>query len=144
MQATAFMAKRAHRQSVAERQAVLDDVVHMTPARLDLLYTIRTEGRRPDLDLERPEEWTELALGTRLRQDTLRRVLALHPSTVSKMLVRLEELGWVVNEGPANDDGRTNVICLTANGVIALDEAMRRVLRAARRQRKPERLRLSA
>ena len=136
MQATAFMAKRAHRQSVAARQALLEDVTHMTPARLDLLYTIRTEGRCPDLDLERPSSWTELAIGVRLRQDTLRRVLALHPSTVSKMLVRLEELGWIINEGPANDDGRTNVICLTDAGRTALDAAMDRVMRAAKRRRR--------
>jgi DNA-binding MarR family transcriptional regulator len=135
MHATPFMAKRAHRQSVAERQALLVHVAHMTPARLDLLYTIRTEGRCPDLDLD-DREWTVLAIGTRLRQDLLRRALALHPSTVSKMLDRLEDIGWVKNEGPSGDDGRTNVICLTDEGKLALDEAMRQVLRTPRRRRK--------
>jgi len=93
----------------------------MTPARFDLLYCVRQVG---------------LSLGAKPRasrlfgieQAALGRALGLQRSTVSKMLKRLEGMGWV-ERSPATDDRRQKYVRLSEEGLRRIWRAMRRVFR---------------
>ena len=108
-----FMVKRVHLKGVAFGKMVVEAIAGMTPARFDLLFVIRTadqvDGRGP--------------LGMEVGQGAILRQLGLHPSTVSKMVTRLVELGWVTTSQSARDRRRT-VVRLTAGGARAIDRAM--------------------
>src|SRR5690606_33897973 len=57
-------------------------------------------------------------------QADIRQRLGLHPSTVSKMIKRLVEMGWLAREKDSWDR-RRNVIVLTALGMRKIVKAMR-------------------
>jgi DNA-binding MarR family transcriptional regulator len=92
----------------------------MTPARFDLLYLVRQVGLvgRPYLDP---------LVGGR-SQKAIVRILGVSRQTVSKMLNRLEQLGWVARTR-ALDDRRTRNVVLTKEGLRRIWRAMRRVFR---------------
>jgi DNA-binding MarR family transcriptional regulator len=121
MHAVTFQIKRAHLRGVIfGRKAVEKKLPDMTPARFDLLYAIRKDSAD--------------ALVTRLcgyasRQDLIWKALGLHPSTVSKMIKRLVQLGWLRVERRAPEDERTNVVYMTKDGVRVLQRAMRIIFR---------------
>src|SRR5215475_11440027 len=117
MHAVTFSIKRAHLGGVAFGKRVVKKVHGMTPARYDLLYVIRTANGRC------------VTHGTAyfLRQDTIRARLGLHPSTVSKMIKRLIEMGWLQKERRPVEDARTNIIQLTRRGLKDIKSAMRLV-----------------
>jgi DNA-binding MarR family transcriptional regulator len=118
MHSVTFQIKRAHLRAVAFGKGVIERrVKNMTPARFDLMYAIRTyrvQGARP--------------IGTTLEQNTLCKRLGLHSSTVSKLIKRLVQLGWLENLGRGGDR-RTNVIALTEKGIRSIVKAMRIVFR---------------
>jgi DNA-binding MarR family transcriptional regulator len=94
-------------------------VKDMTPARFDILCFARQRWIQFDPCA------TQRGLTT---QRAITRALGLHPSTVSKMLKRLEELGWLTRY-PDYDDSRVKAVELTPLGVRKAWEAMRRVFR---------------
>ncbi len=87
------------------RYALQVFVDQMTPARFDFLYAISLEGNR-----------------STLRQ--LRKHLGLHPSTISKMAKRLEQLGFV-RRYSATDDRRRVYVQFTRMGRKAFKRARR-------------------
>jgi DNA-binding MarR family transcriptional regulator len=115
MHAVTFATKRAHLGGVAFGKKVVKKVHGMTPARFDLMYVIRTAYGR----------CVTAGRAYFLRQDTLRKRLGLHPSTVSKMIKRLIEIGWLEKERRPVEDARTNIIQLTRKGLKAIKRAMR-------------------
>jgi DNA-binding MarR family transcriptional regulator len=117
MHQVTFTTKRAHLQGVAFGKRVVKKVHGMTPARYDLMYVIRTAYGR----------CVTAGVAYFLRQDTLRKRLGLHPSTVSKMISRLIEIGWLQKERRPIEDARTNIIQLTKKGLKAIKRAMRLV-----------------
>src|SRR5262245_21710400 len=120
MHCVTFMLKRAHLQNVTFGRRVLKKVRGMTPARFDLLYLLRRVA------LSEGPSFHPLA-ATRL-QSGLRKDLGLHRSTVSKMLKRLEEMGWIRRERNTIDR-RTFSVRLTELGLRRIWRAMRRVFR---------------
>ncbi|MFO0740948.1 MAG: MarR family transcriptional regulator [Labilithrix sp.] len=91
----------------------------MTPARFDVLCFAR-------------QRWIQFDPGPLARglttQRAITKALHLHPSTVSKLLKRLEEMGWITR-APDYSDARVKVVELTKLGVRKIWEAMRRVFR---------------
>ena len=71
-----------------------EDIEDMTPARFDLLYLVRTKRY----------VWMTVT------QESLWKRLGVDPSTVSKMLTRLVELGWVEKEKPSEGNRRTRSV----------------------------------
>lgn len=118
MHAITFELKRAHLRGVAFGSSVIKKRVKgMTPARFDLMYAIRVAFLMPG-GRRWPIATTEL-------QATIRRRLGLHPSTVSKMIKRLVEMGWLEKQGKFCLDRRVNVIALTELGMRKIVKAMR-------------------
>src|SRR5262249_41734336 len=74
------------------------------------------------------EKLAEQIGGFAMRQDGLRRTLGLHPSTVSKMITRLVQLGWL-RKTRSLEDRRTFDVRLTDVGLRRLRRAMRLVFR---------------
>jgi DNA-binding MarR family transcriptional regulator len=127
MHAMSFALKRAHLRAVAFGRKAIGHVEGMTPSRFDLLYLLRRveilckpachplDGARAQLELV---------------QD-----LGLHRSTVSKMLKRLEEMGWI-RRTRCLLDRRINNVALTELGLRAIWRAMRRVFRGKKLPRR--------
>jgi DNA-binding MarR family transcriptional regulator len=93
----------------------------MTPARFDLLYVIR----HGVIELR--------GVGERfmsMLQKDIRVALGLHPSTVSKMVGRLRQIGWIEPASVDDDDERARVVQLTEEGARQIDEATRHVFEA--------------
>ena len=107
MHPTFFRMKRAHHSSLRVGRAMLRDagLEPLTPARFDLLYVVHqaSHGFIP--------------------QKELTQRLGLHPSTVSKMLTRLEELGLAFREY-SPDDGRERDVYLTRAGRELIERAI--------------------
>jgi DNA-binding MarR family transcriptional regulator len=106
-----FGLKAAHLGAVGFAKGFLGIVPHMTPARYDLLYVIRMSGNI-------------FGRSHALDQSELRRMLGLHASTVSKMIKRLVEIGWLA-KNLGRRPRRTNSIHLTEAGFEALELARR-------------------
>jgi len=109
-----FILKQAHLKNVSFGKKVLSELPGMTPARFDLLWLLRRAVAAAGPGWKRTD-------GARL-QSTLWKDLGLHRSTVSKMLNRLEEMGWIRRER-AVDDGRTFTIGLTKKGLEMIGRA---------------------
>jgi DNA-binding MarR family transcriptional regulator len=120
MHALSFALKRAHLQAVAFGRGIIGHVEGMTPARFDLLYHLR----RIEI-LYKPECHP---LDAARAQYELVRDLGLHRSTVSKMLKRLEQMGWI-RRMRCLLDKRVNNVALTEVGLRAIWRAMRSVFR---------------
>ena len=133
MHAVSFAAKRLHLATNTFGQRVLDGakVRGMTPARFDLLCLLRQPGielqKRFRHDKKSKLPWPG-ANEAFLRQCVIVRKLGLHASTVSKMVKRLCEMGWVTvsRDYP---DRRFKVVVATPLGLRRIWEAMRRVFR---------------
>lgn len=119
MHSIMFALKRAHLTTVAAGQEAVAKVDGMTPARFDLLCLLRQAS------LMLPKG-SEILRG--MFQESLCFRLGLHPSTISKMLKRLEEMGWITRERDF-DDRRKKVVFFTALGLRRAWRAMRRVFR---------------
>ena len=92
MHSLTFHAKRFHLGAVAFGKKVVAKVKGMTPARFDLMYAIRITNSGCPL--------TNRLCGYFLRQDRLRKILGLSPSTVSKLIKRLVQMGWIGQHPP--------------------------------------------
>jgi DNA-binding MarR family transcriptional regulator len=106
MDSTMFSVKRAFLRTVSFGRQALEPF-GLTPARFDLMFLLRNNPYRP--------------------QGELWRILGLHPSTVSKMLKRLEQLD-LVWRGPNPDDGRQTLCRLSPDGEKALEAAIAELL----------------
>jgi DNA-binding MarR family transcriptional regulator len=116
MHAISFAAKRVHLRTVAFGQALVRNVPGMTAARFDLLYLLygsrRTEfGPRHPLQVAR-------------RISGLARDLGLHRTTISKMVKRLVEMGWLKRRREVEWDVRNAVVSFTELGLRSLADAM--------------------
>ena len=116
MHAVTFAAKRAHWSSVAFGREVVKSIRDMTPARFDILFVIRVSP------------WIDGPRQTDVPQDAIWKRLGLSRATMSEMLARLEELGWV-RRLRHEDDRRRKVVYLTKLGLRRIDDALRIVLR---------------
>lgn len=112
-----FALKRAHLMTVAAGQKAVEKVEGMTPARFDLLCLLRQAS------LILPT-----GFGRGMWQEAIYTRLALHPSTISKMLKRLEEMGWIRRVRDP-DDGRRRIVYFTELGFRRTWQAMRRIFR---------------
>jgi DNA-binding MarR family transcriptional regulator len=93
----------------------------LTAARFDLLYALM------------PSRGEDLTIRAKL-QSSLRRILGVSASVVSRMLQSLEKLGLVTRERPARrGDRRQRLVRLTAVGIECITAAHRMLLRAAKR-----------
>jgi DNA-binding MarR family transcriptional regulator len=102
MDSTMFSVKRAFLRTVSFGRQALEPF-GLTPARFDLMFLLRDNPYRPQGDL-----W---------------KILGLHPSTVSKMLKRLDQLNLVWRNGDPEDERRT--LCrLSPDGEKALEAAI--------------------
>ncbi len=124
MEKVAYQMKRAHwkvtwvairlfeRRAVDWKEPVL---LEMTPARLDILYLIQQRlawagsGKGP---------MPAMALGDIIKK------LGLHPSTISKCVKRMAQLG-LVTRGQSPVDARQTIVKLTPWGLEGLDAAFR-------------------
>jgi DNA-binding MarR family transcriptional regulator len=104
MHPTLFSLKRGHLTSLRYSRKILRPHEPLTPARYDLMIAV---ARAP---------------GARVLQRNLISDLGLHPSTVSKMLTRMEELG-LVQRSIDERDGRRRVVTLASQGVLLLQAA---------------------
>jgi DNA-binding MarR family transcriptional regulator len=120
MHPVSFRLKRAHLCAVAVGRKAVERVGGMTPARFDLLYAVRQTALCVG-PLHSP-----LMYGR--TQKELTQLLGLSRATVSKMLKRLEQMGWVRRK-PAADDRRMKYVTLTEEGLRRTWRAMRRVFR---------------
>ena len=132
MHAISFHAKRLHLATVAVGQMTLDwaGVEGMTPARFDLMCLLRQSGIALQRRFRRPTDggkWIGSDEAV-MKQRTLVKRLGLHPSTVSKMITRLEEMGWVTRSRDY-DDRRVKIVEATPLGMRRIWKAMRRVFR---------------
>jgi len=116
MHAIVFAAKRVHLRTVSHVHAVVKPVKGMTAARFDLLVAVArvawvdpVYGVRPAI-----ERWRRLSAVTR--------ELGLHRTTVSKMVGRLVEMGWLRAERYAWDRRHVGV-AFTSVGLAKLREA---------------------
>lgn len=146
MHAISFLAKRLHLVTTAFGQHVLRDIAKvdgMTPARFDLLCLMR----QPAIALQEMSRESYEAHGgpwpgrdeAIMTQRAIVRRLALHPSTVSKLVKRLREMGWV-KVTRDYDDKRVKVVEATPLGLRRIWEAMRRVFRGRAMLAKFERI----
>jgi DNA-binding MarR family transcriptional regulator len=117
MHAISFLLKRAHLCTTNHGQRILYDVPGMTPARFDILCFARQGGIRRRMH--------DFAFTTQRR---IREGLGLSASTLSRMLKRLEELGWIQRERDYGDR-RVNTVMLTKLGRRKAWKAMRVVFR---------------
>ena len=120
MHSVSFQLKRAHLSAVRFGRTMVASVKGMTPARFDLLYQLRRSAiiQGPDRDPLAPTRW----------QSGLTASLGLHRTTVSRMLLQLEDMGWV-HRRRNEYDRRQFDVGLTALGLRKIWEAMRRVFR---------------
>jgi DNA-binding MarR family transcriptional regulator len=81
----------------------------LTPARFDLLYAIQHRGRDCML------------------QSEIRSLLGVHPSTVSRMIDSLVDLGFIIRQRDRLD-GRERVVVLTGKGALLLRRAIRETI----------------
>jgi len=80
----------------------------------------------------------DMTRARRLRMTDLADRLVLSPSRMTRVVARLEELGWIARE-PSPDDARSQIATLTPSGVRAL-RAARRTHHAVVRERVLDRL----
>lgn len=118
-----FQAKRLHLRTVAFGHRVLRKVEGMTAARFDLLCLVRQAALWRDLGDPRTNG---LLVG--MSQLEITRRLDLCRTTVSKMLTRLEQMGWVRRVQDTKDKRRKRVF-FTALGLRQTAHAMRIVFR---------------
>jgi DNA-binding MarR family transcriptional regulator len=112
MHAMSYLQKRGHLSAVALGRKMFKDVADMTPARFDLLHALRENMRT-----------CHLAAGDRMiAQATLTQRLGLTKQTVSKMIKRLVELGFV-DHYRCSGDKRRMLVGLTDYGWDRLEEA---------------------
>ena len=104
MHTTAFSLKRGHLTTLRYSRRILRRYDPLTPARYDLMTAV---ARSP---------------GTRILQGQLILDLGLHPSTVSKMLTRMDELG-LTHRSVDQEDARRRVVALTPKGELLLQAA---------------------
>lgn len=120
MHQIAFELKRGHLKTVAYGEKAMRGVDGMTAARFDLLCLLRQKsilGGGPPLT-------------TGISQRELWQRLDLDKSTVSKMLCRLEEMGWVRRTRPTERrDWRSKKVFVTALGLQRIAKAMRIIFR---------------
>ena len=119
MHSISFLLKRCHLRVTAFAKEAVRAVKGMTPARFDVLCFAR-------------QRWIQFDPGPLARglttQRAITKALGLHPSTVSKLLKRLEQMGWITR-CPDYSDRRVKAVELTKLGVRKIWEAMRRVFR---------------
>lgn len=110
-----FALKRGHLRTVAAGKEILGGIEGMTPARFDILCLLRQRGIR----------WGGSNMNF-TSQQSIERALDLHPSTISKMLKRLEEMNWIKRcRDEYNGDRRRKIVELTALGLRRVWLAMR-------------------
>jgi DNA-binding MarR family transcriptional regulator len=119
MHSISFLLKRCHLKVTAFAKEAVRSVKDMTPLRFDVLCFARQRWIQFD-PCRTPRGLTT--------QRAITRALGLHPSTISKLLKRLEELGWITRF-PDYVDPRVKGVELTPLGVRKAWEAMRRVFR---------------
>ena len=120
MHQIAFDLKRGHLRTVAYGEKAMQGVGGMTAARFDLLCMIRQQQILEGGDM----------LTTGVLQRELWSRLDLDKSTVSKMLCRLEEMGWVRRARSSSPgDWRTKKVVLTSLGLERIAKAMRVMFR---------------
>lgn len=128
MHMVSFLAKRLHLVTTAFGQGVLDAIARvpgMTPARFDLLCLLRQPGIVMDKRFarrakKRPKarEWPGRDHAEMEFAQIVKR-LGLHPSTVSKMVKRLREMGWV-KVMRLKADRRTKIVACTDLGLACI------------------------
>src|SRR6476620_2681814 len=114
MHALTFALKRAHLKNVAHAKSLMWAVPGMTPARLDLLCILKRA-------VANEHGWGPLDAAR--SQADLCKDLGLHRSTVSKMLIRLQEMGWIRRDRDSADR-RTMAVGLTETGLEMITVAM--------------------
>jgi DNA-binding MarR family transcriptional regulator len=119
MHSISFLLKRSHLKVTAFAKEAVRSVKDMTPLRFDVLCFARQRWIQFD-PCPSPRGLTT--------QRAITRALGLHPSTISKLLKRLEELGWITRFRDYGDP-RVKGVELTRLGVRKAWEAMRRVFR---------------
>lgn len=124
MHAIAFQAKRVHLCTVAFGHHVLKKVRGMTAARFDLLCLLR----QASLGLTSSAKTSRDPLKVGVTQKEIIQRLDLCRSTVSKMLARLEEMGWIRRARDRNDR-RVKRVFFTPTGLRRTWHAMRTVFR---------------
>jgi DNA-binding MarR family transcriptional regulator len=102
MNSTFFSLKRGFLRTVNFARGWLEPF-GLTPARFDMLFTLRRGGKL---------------------QSQVWRILGLHPSTVSKMMKKLDELGLVFRNGDP-ENGREVVVRLSPEGEEAVEAVVR-------------------
>ena len=123
MHQIAFDLKRGHLRTVAWGETALRGVGGMTAARFDLLCLLRQKNL---LD----PDYGHGPLRDGLPQHELSNRLDLHKSTVSKMLTRLEAMGWIRRERSTKPgDWRTKKVFFTPLGLQRIAKAMRVMFR---------------
>ena len=121
-----FGLKRAHLQAVAFGRKAVKKVKGMTPVRFDLLYALRRQYMRLEEPRTGDREWRVVPLEDRfMKQSELVKTLGLCRTTVSKMLKRLEAMGWISRELL----NHRKTVRLTPLGLRTIWHAMRRVFR---------------
>ena len=122
MHALSFQFKRAHLRAVAAGRIMVERVAGMTPARFDLLYYVRN-GWMASGPLVRATSLPSID------QSAIGAHLGLSRQTISRMLFRLEQMGWIKRE-PDQHDARRRVVFLTRLGLRQLFRATRWVFRS--------------
>src|SRR6185436_12640271 len=107
MHVLSFAAKRVHLRWLMTVKRVARDF-GVTPARFDVLYALVKRG------------------GTTLQAEIVR-ILHLHKTTVSKLLKKLEGLGYV-RRFRGTWDGRVKVVAFTEHGKRVTDRAVDYIL----------------
>jgi DNA-binding MarR family transcriptional regulator len=112
MHPLSFLHKRVHLCAVATGRKMFARVADMTPARFDLMHLVYENFRR----------YRNIAPTW---QTELRRLLGLRRQTVSKLVLRLVELGWLLRV-PYRVAGRRRItIQLTDEGLARIRQAYR-------------------
>ena len=135
MHGLTFEVKRAHwaatwfgihefRNKASEEKIV--ELEDMTPARFDILYLLHQQGRRR-VD----------PVGYRMAQYEIRRALGLHRTTVSKLVTKMVELGFVTRRPNPFRRG-SRMIALTERGIRAVRAALHSVFTEHRLRTKIE------
>jgi DNA-binding MarR family transcriptional regulator len=120
MHQISFELKRGHLRTVAWGERAMSGVPDMTAARFDLLCLLREKSILGEGE----------PLTTGIRQRELWTRLDLDKSTISKMLTRLEEMGWVRRtRSPRPGEWRNKIVFVTALGLRRIAKAMRIMFR---------------
>lgn len=112
MHAMSFLQKRGHLSAVALGRVMFAEVPPMTPARFDLMHVIYDNTRNCPL----------AAIDGMIPQAELTRRLGLSRQTVSKMLNRLFELGFI-DRYRCSADARRMLVGLTDEGIARIEQA---------------------